>query len=290
MVRVARRLRAKKHAGHDSSRLEEADAQALFSSAATGTHRSNAKSNHQAGILALSRSPSLFDRLRSADLLQFWLVMAARFLIRGGPTHRDVLATLVPYMSLSLSLLNRIMMAPSLTHWSLTQAHSAHRTENERLALVHYTAAISAMNTEEATTIEKLVAASLDWTIEGLQGNLSPGRIRLDGLHVLVEDGDEADLKVRKRFRPFLDHARAVNDGLWAKVHFTSNINAREDDVSEIGVGRDLDSRRTERSYAWIISHIVASRSRLPHSATHPEARSTMVLASGCKVVWSSVH
>lgn len=226
----------------------------------------------QNSLPKLYRCPSLFHMPESADLLQFWLMKAAPFLVRGRPSHRGVLSVLVPSASLSSGIVSHIMMSHALTHQALIQAPSAQRTDLDQKALAHYTAAISAMRTFEATTVEKLLTSCLGWTIEGLQGNLDRSKVHLDGLQALVEIGEQ-DFEIRQQFKPFLAHAKAVHAAVWERLgpYFASSLHTEGRDVADNWIYNSDSTRRIEQSYTWIISHISASRSRQSVSAIQPE-------------------
>jgi hypothetical protein len=224
--------------------------------------------------LKLFRRPSFFQHPGTADHLQFWLTKAAPFLVRGQPSQRGVLSVLVPSLSLSSGIVNHIMSAHALTHRSLIQPQSNERPAFARQALAHYTAALSGVTNGNATVVERLLTSCLSWTIEGLQGNLNQSQVHLDGLQALIEN-EIGDVAIRQQFRPFLEHARAVNTTLLRRLHFRHDL-CPPGPFNDSGFEQAVDLTallRTGTSYIWIVSHISTSRFRRSTSADHPEAK-----------------
>jgi hypothetical protein len=222
----------------------------------------------------LFRRPSFFQQPETADNLQFWLTKAAPFLVRGHPSRRGVLSVLVPSISLSSGIVNHIMSAHALTHRSLIQTHPSERSPLVRRALFHYIAALSGINSDRATLVERLLTSCLGWTIEGLQGNLNQSLVHLNGLQALVDKVDK-EVAIRQQFRPFLEHAQAVNTALLRRLHLRPDLQTPgpfdDKDLNQATNSETL--LRTETSYIWIVSHISTSRSRRSTSADHPEAK-----------------
>jgi len=226
--------------------------------------------SRQSCPLILRPGPSLFDNSESANLLQYWMVKAAPFIVRGQCTHLYALSVLVPSISLSSKMVNHIMMAHALTHRARVRAPSEQQTDLDCKALEHYTIAISAMRKPDAEAVEKLLTAYLGWTIEGLQGNLDSSQVHLNGMQALIESGKE-DVDIKQRFKPLLAHAKAVQAVMVERLRAAFKIPAERQTMSEGRLYVSGRGYRTGRSYVWIVSYISTSRSRRP-TVTQREA------------------
>ena len=233
--------------------------------------RSRPEQGHKstgADFLPLRRPPTLFKSPESARLLQFWLLKAAPFMTRGRHNHQGVLEVLVPQNVCQSVIINQVMMAHALTHWTLIQTTSERRVEGGRQALWHYTAAITEMRRHGATPVEALLLSYLGWTIEGLQGNMARSQIHLKGLKALVCSLGDEDKEIRQSFEPMLMNAEAVQSIV---------INRAKSDRSFVRRPQPMPNNQrrlmerlgeTGPTIRWIFCYILGSR----QAATNPEA------------------